>query len=505
MDWEYLTEPSTNYCTGYKNNQCRVPRGKVLGGSSVLNYMLATRGNPYDYDQWEALGNPGWGFKDVLPYFIKAENNTVPGTKDQYHGRSGPLTISQSSYKTKLAHAFLEAGKQLGHSVGDYNGEVQTQFSYFQFTKKNGRRASHSRAYINPVLKHRKNLHVRVNAFVRRVIFYGNEAHGVEVEYNGIVRNVFAHKEIILSGGAINSPQILMLSGVGPKDHLAAFNITVVKDLPVGLNFQDHVSFVGLQFITNLTDNELNATCIKNDPKNAIHYVEKGYGPYEIPGGNEGVFFYDTQNPNSKTGVPDIEIHLSTVSPIPEEKVRGFRQDVYDAIYKKTENRIAWAIQPILMHPKSRGKIELRSANPHDKVKLFPNYLSDPYDMKMILKGIKKAMDISRTRAFQKFGSRLSGHIMPGCEKFKYAGDKYWDCVLRVTTITNYHQAGSCSMSPDGVVDPRLRVYGVSRLRVVDASIMPLVPAAHTNIPTTLVAERAADIIKQDYGLGKTL
>jgi choline dehydrogenase len=511
-NWKYKLEPSGNTCLAMKGKQCTVPRGKVMGGSSTINFMIYTRGGKHDYNRWEKLGNPGWGYKDVLPYFLKLENMTIPELKkdDRYHSTRGELPISYAPYHTPLADAFLEAGKEMGHRIVDYNGETQVGFSYVQATMKNGTRCSASRAFLHPI-RSRKNLHVKKWSLVTNILIDHNTktAYGVEFIRDKKKYIVRARKEVIVSGGAINSPQLLMLSGIGPAEHLSELGIPLVQDLKVGYNLMDHIGMMTVSFVLNqsvaLRERDL------LDGRAFMEYMSYHTGPFSIPGATDGIAYYDSKNPYDPDGDPDLEFMLTASSLVSERfihKALAVREDIYVKAFKPIEEFHTWTGIPIVLRPKSRGRILLKSRNAFDKPRIYFDFFQESADMEILLSGVKKILQLSRTQAFQKYGSRLHDISIPGCEHLNFGSDDYWLCVLRNFAFPIWHLSGTCKMGPptdrNAVVDSRLRVYGVKRLRVIDSSIMPVLPAAHTNAPTMMTAEKGADYIKQDWGLNNS-
>ncbi|XP_018330730.1 glucose dehydrogenase [FAD, quinone] [Agrilus planipennis] len=505
-NWKYKTAPSGNYCMGMENHQCNWPRGKVIGGSSVLNYMIYTRGNYRDYDNWANLGNTGWSFKDVLPYFKKVEDFTIPEFNDtKYHSSGGYLTVGFAPYRTKIAEAVLQAEIQNGAKFVDYNGATQIGTSYLQVSMKNGTRASASRAYLHPI-KNRRNFHVKKIAMVTKVLIdpKSMRAYGVEFVRNGVKQIVRARKEVILSAGAINSPQLLMLSGIGPKRHLKQLGIPVLKNLKVGYNLMDHIAVGGLTFMIDkpysITTNKL----IERDTLMKYFYYHDG--PLSLPGGCEVLSFHDTKDPTNPDGYPDIELLYQAGSLVSDPLLRrdfGIDENIYNEVYKPIVGSESFMVFPMLLRPKSKGRIILKDKNYLSKPLIFPNYFAEREDMDTIVEGVKLILNVTKQPALQAMGTRVHAKPIPKCEKMGFGTDAYWECMARHFTFTIYHQSGTCKMGPkndkSAVVDPRLRVYGVKGLRVIDASIIPVIPAAHTNAPTFMIAEKGADMIKEDW------
>jgi len=508
-NWNYRSVPSNNSCLGLTNRHCMFPRGKVMGGSSVLNYMVHTRANRRDYDLWESLGNTGWSYESVLPYFLKSEDIAIPelAVNTKYHSTGGYLTVSYPPYHTPLAEAFLEAGKEIGQRIIDYNAETQTGFSFVQTTTKNGTRMSTSRAFLHPIRK-RKNLHVMKRSMVTKILIDPSTKRTIGVEFvrNGKRQTVRARREVILSAGAINSPQLLMLSGVGPRKHLRNMNIPVIQDLKVGYNLMDHMGVIGMTFIVNQSVSLIPESFFENG-KDLINYFRYRNGPLSSVGAVEAVAFFDFENPTDIDGYPEIELLFvgSTICSDPNlRRTFGISDYVYNTVYKPIEKVHSWMIIPLLLRPKSRGRVMLRDNNPFHKALLFPNYFDHNYDLETLVKGVKKAVELSETNAFKKFGSELHDIPVPGCENLAFNSDEYWRCVIKHLTFSTYHLSGTCKMGPasdkEAVVDPRLRVHGINGLRVIDASIIPIIPSGHKNVPTIMIAEKGADLIKEDWG-----
>ncbi|XP_028139330.1 glucose dehydrogenase [FAD, quinone] [Diabrotica virgifera virgifera] len=512
-NWKYTTVPSGNYCLGFDNQQCNWPRGKVMGGSSVLNYMIYTRGNRLDYDHWASLGNTGWSYEEVLPYFKKVENFSVHEHMNpmdpRYHDTKGHLTVSYSPGKTKIAEAVIEASKQYGLPEIDYNAQSQIGVSRLQVSMEDGVRDSSSRAYLHPI-SDRPNLHVIKFTMVSKILIdpATKTAYGVQYVRNGKKRIARATKEVISSAGAINSPQLLMLSGIGPKKHLTSVGIKVLKDLKVGYNLMDHVATGGLTFVIDKPYSIRIDRVITRE--NLDMYLNHHQGPLTIAGGCEVLIFHDFSNPGNPNGHPEMELLYEAGSVVSDYTFRrsfGITDEIYDAVYTPIQNKDTFMVMPMLMRPKSKGKVMLKDANYKSKPLIYPNYFAFKEDMDILIKGIRLAVNISEQPALKAIGARLHDIPIPQCKIFPFGTDEYFECMTRQFSFTIYHQSGTCKMGPPkdrrAVVDPRLRVYGIKNLRVIDASIMPEIPAAHTNSPTYMIAEKGADMIKEDWGMKK--
>lgn len=509
VNWGYRPQSSNNSCLAMVDNRCLWPRGKVMGGSSVLNYMIYTRGNRRDYDNWEAMGNPGWGYDDVLPYFKKLENSRIKHASPEYAGKGGPLTVSEVEWKSDVAKSFIEAGLELGWPYVDYNGPGQIGISYLQSSTKDGRRASSNVAYLYPI-KNRKNLFVRKLSQVTKILIdpKTKTAFGVQYVCNGKFHTVRARREVILSAGAINSPQLLMLSGIGPADHLKEMNIKTIVNLPVGFNLMDHAAPGALTFTTNASTLSL----YKISPFDFIQFTAGNRkSVLESIGGCEALAFLELDDPSptiNPDGYPDIELlqtngamHSARVFPL----VFGLKPSIYEAMFKQLEvdQRDAFMIYPMVLRPKSRGRIKLKSKHPLVYPLIYSGYLTDQYDVDISVKGIKKTIEMMDTAAFRKIDAKLHEVPVPTCAHLTFGSDLYWECFTRHFTFTIYHYSGTCKMGaksdPTAVVDPRLNVKGIKNLRVVDASIFPEIMAGHPNSPVYMIAEKASDMIKEDH------
>ncbi|XP_063975407.1 glucose dehydrogenase [FAD, quinone]-like [Diachasmimorpha longicaudata] len=502
-DWQYKSEPQSKACLGIIDRRCPYTKGKSLGGTSSINYMAYSRGHKLDFDNWAAQGNPGWSYEEVLPYFKKSERARLKELADDaYHGRDGHVHVQNAAWRTPLARAFVESGQELGYNIIDYNGQRSVGFSLGQYTMVNSTRCSASKAYLR---LNRPNLDIITEARVSKVLIDENKyAYGVEFIKNNKSYRVNTRKEVILSAGAIDSAKLLILSGIGPKDHLDEVGIKVVKDSKVGYNLCDHVGFGGLTFLVNQSVS-LIAKNIQT-PKAALQYAIEGTGPYSTASGLEALAFIRTKYaPDAR---PDAELaflagafHMDNGQGLP--KARALTQEVYDRVWKPIEGQDAWTIWPAVQLPRSKGRLKLQSRNIEDHPLVDPKLLDDQADVEILLEAVKLSIELSKTKAFQQYGTKLHEIKIPGCEEFAFASDDYWRCAIRHTTVVFNHDMGTAKMGPstdsDAVVDPELRVHGVTGLRVIDASIMPDMPVGHLTATVYMIAEKGADMIKKSW------
>ncbi|XP_069680593.1 glucose dehydrogenase [FAD, quinone]-like [Periplaneta americana] len=504
-NWGYKAEKNDTFGLGLREGRLIWPRGKVMGGSSVINSMIYTRGNRKDFDNWERLGNKGWGYDQILPYYLKHENMTIENLmKDtKYHSTKGELDISYPPHRTSISEAFIAAGMEKGYKTVDYNAKSQTGFSFCQTTIRDGGRWSSNRAFLEPA-RNRKNLTVMKKTLVTKIIIdpYSRRAYGVEYRSYGTVMRAYAGGEVIVSAGSTNTPQLLMLSGIGPKDHLKEHRIPVIQDSKVGYNLQDHVSLINLFFTVNKSvDIHLNRPV--NVINNLAQFARERYGEFTVPSGFEALSFVDVDD---NDGFPEIEMFFGglLLPTIPFYLSRlGVLSDEFNKFFSPLTSMNGFTVLPILLRPHSLGRVKLRDNNPLNPPLVYPNYLSDHKDVETLIKGIRMTVDLTKTKAMQELGADLFRKPLPTCKQHKFESDEYWECAIRYMTLSIQHSVGTCKMGPDSdpdaVVDSRLRVRGIRNLRVVDASIMPFITSGHTMAPVYLIAEKAADMIKADW------
>jgi choline dehydrogenase len=464
-DWAYETEEQPHL----NGRRLYWPRGKALGGSSAINAMIYIRGHPHDYDRWHDAGNKGWNFAAVLPYFKKAEHQERGPS--EYHGIGGPLHVADLRTVNPLSRAFVEAGAEVGlRRNADFNGPELDGVGVYQVTQKRGRRHSAAAAYLQPI-RGRPNLTIRTRAHATRIVFDGARASGVRYVAGGREQEAEAAREVILCGGAVNSPQLLLLSGVGPADHLRGLGIPVVADLPgVGQNLQDHLA-MGVVYRCKEPITLASAETLGN----LLRYIVLRRGPLTSNVAEAGGFM----RLYADSVTPDVQFHFGPVFYVNH----GFT----------TYAGHAFSGGPALLHPQSRGSITLRSADPLKPPAIQPNYLAAEEDLATLVEGVKWIRRLLQARAFDRYRGE---ELYPGADAHDDAGIA--DAMRRVAE-TLYHPVGTCRMGNDpmAVVGSRLQVHGVDGLRVVDASVMPTITSGNTNAPVIMIAERAADWIRE--------
>ena len=461
LNWAFSTEPQSEL----HQRELYWPRGKVLGGSSAINAMIYLRGQPEDYDKWAAMGNPGWDFESVLPYFLKSQDQQRGASR--LHGSGGPLSVQDLRHVNPLTRVFMQAAEQAGYPLNDdFNGEQQAGFGIYQVTQRNGRRCSSATAYLKPALK-RPNLTVITKALAEKILLDNHRATGVQVSHKGQSRQ-FHGGEIILSGGAINSPQLLMLSGIGPAEHLRALGISPDHPLDgVGQNLQDHLDICTLAASSSHDTYDKTSRILAG-----LRYVLTQSGPASSNLAEGGGFVRSRLATDQR---PDLQFHF----------VPGLLDDHGRNILPGR----GMTIHACPLRPQSRGELLLKSADPAAAPAMQPNYLQSGQDLELMLEGARFAKQIFSQDVFKPY---VDGFIYP--EPSVKTRDQKIDFIRRKAE-TVYHPIGTCKMGNDpmAVVGSDLKVHGLDSLRVVDASVMPELVSGNTNAPTIMIAEKCAD------------
>nr|XP_045592400.1 glucose dehydrogenase [FAD, quinone]-like [Procambarus clarkii] len=508
-DWKFKSVQQKYSLGGFKDQAITINRGRVVGGTSTLNFMMYVRGHRKDFDNWAEMGNPGWDYASVLHYFKKSEDyrGTRHGATAEYHGFGGPLSVEDKGWYSPILTGFLDAAQQLGYHIIDPNGPHMIGFSVPDMTIKDGWRWTSAEAYLKPAAE-RQNLHVVTNAHVTQIIFDENKrAVGVRFVHKGEMKMALVKREVIVSGGAISSPHILMLSGVGPASHLQQHGVPVVADVPgVGLNLQDHASIFGLSWTTSPGSTISFLTLAR--PSSLADYIFRRKGPFATPIGIEAHAWIESDEGDPYW--PELQFLFISGTAMFDNGISipdliGYDRQFFYDYFLPIRGQDGFSIAPMLTRARSRGSITLQSSDPMVHPVIDPNYLSHPTDVRNLIKGVKFALAVGNTPAMADgFGARFHDKVVPGCEHLVPESDPYWECLVRHLTSTTYHFAGSCKMAPGsdpyGVVDHALKVRGVSGLRVVDASIMPIVVSANPNAAIIMIGEKAADLIKAEWG-----
>lgn len=468
-DWGYRTVPQKQMY----GRRIFLPQGRVIGGSSAINYMIYMRGNREDYDHWERLGNPGWNYESVLPYFIKAENNRT--FFDRFHGNSGPLVVTSHPADNPLVERYFTAAQEAGIPFNpDFNGAIQEGVGPMQATISNGRRCSAAEAYLNPA-RARSNLTILSNALATRLLFEGKRATGVEYIRLGTLEKAYASTEVIVAAGALRSPQLLMMSGIGAKNELEALGIKVHTDLPgVGKNLQDHLH---TRVRCEITEGLTFAPFVEEQRQRAREiYQSQGRGPLASNFLEAGAFVKSRPDETS----PGLQLFFLMALP-PDYPEAG------------STHRHGITFTAYINRPKSRGEVRLASNNPLDGPQIDFNYLNEDEDLRCAIAGVQWNLKILYAKAFDD----IRGHeVAPGIELRNHADLANF---VRRTASTTWHPSGTCKMGTDemAVVDAQLRVHGLDNLRVVDASIMPTIVSGNTNAPTIMIGEKASEMISR--------
>lgn len=485
------------YFEARPSNKCSVPKGKAMGGTTAINGLIYSRGHKTDYERWAQEGNSGWSFAEVLPYFIKSENSEIDGDPG-YHGKGGYMNVMYHRPHSDRCEAFLKGNRELFPILNgkDYNGKQEFGAFYSQFNKIKKFRQSSSKAFLEPIMD-RPNLKILNGSYVTKILIdpRTKTAYGVTFTKDGKCFTANASKEVILSAGVINSPQILMLSGVGPRPHLSKLKIPVIQDLPVGKSLYQHSLFYGAFMNTN-------STAPVQSLRESVKQFLDDYGPLTIPANNEGVGFYRTLSERSNS--PDVEL---AINPSGEfyifEQASRYTDEVRHALFDKLNRNTFIHTYIYLLKPESVGSITLESSDPFKYPLIDSNCLNKTKDIKVLLTGIRILERLMYTKPFRKINATMVYADYPQCKKYPLGSNNYWVCALKLLTDPGAHQMCSCRMGPNpntSVVGSRGNVHGIKRLRVVDASIIPFSVAGHPAAPIFMLAEKISDYIKLDYG-----
>ncbi|XP_049766396.1 glucose dehydrogenase [FAD, quinone]-like [Schistocerca cancellata] len=512
MDWAYQTEPEGRACLSQVDGRCAWPRGKGLGGSSSINGMTYIRGSPQDYDGWAALGNDGWSYQDVLPFFKKLEAFDEEELKKRphmasVHGRSGPIHVTKPERLDPAFETLDAAAKELDYRIiEDYSAESHVGFGNTHCSINKGMRWSTARGYLVPVTE-RSNLHVLKSAYVTKVLIREKDqaAYGIQFLKDGTIKEVRTRKEVILSAGVINTPHILMHSGIGPEAHLDEVGVPVLKDLKVGYNLQDHLAYFGLCY----TRKHLVGTTAE---ENYFKYLMNRTGPLSTTGllSYNGFTVTDKAPPGlpaiDTANYPDIQLMFTLAQNTTHSiaaKDLSLNEETTNALKKLAENEDVILVLLVLLAPRSRGRIRLRSTDPTDLPLIYPAYLEDPDDFENLLAGVEFAQRFGSTDAMQKAGYSVKEFPLKNCSRSSLLKHEYWRCAVAHLTSSGYHPAGTAKMGPsadaDAVVDPWLRVHGVRNLRVADASVMPVIVRCNTNVASIMIGEKCAHMVTEEW------
>ncbi|XP_062559463.1 glucose dehydrogenase [FAD, quinone]-like [Armigeres subalbatus] len=514
-NFAYESEVQRVGCQGLRDRKCSWPHGRGVGGSSIINYMIYTRGNRRDYDGWAQAGNVGWSWDEILPYHIKAERANIRDfDSNGFHGKNGPLSVEDCPFRSRIANAFVQSAQQAGYRYLDYNAGEHIGVSYLQANTDRGRRVTSGTAYLPPSVANRKNLHILTKAWVTRLLVdpETKEAKGVRFTRNKTYFTVKATQEVILSAGAFESAKLMMLSGIGPRSHLESFNIPVLHDLPVGEILYEHPGVLGpVYLVRKPIDNYIQSDDNIN-LRNIIRLLN-GRGVFTTNAVESLMYIKTPVAENPDPGMPDVEI-MQAFASVDFDSGPGtllaFRltNETYNGYFGPIRNVRSFQYLPMLLKPRTRGKLRLRSRNPFAHPRFEYQYFEDDRDLEALVYGIMEAIRVTSQQAFRDLGVELYSEQVPGCKQYDFNTRDYWRCHVRTLTATFHHQVATCKMGPatdpEAVVDPRLRVYGISRLRVVDIGIVPEPPAAHTSAISFVIGEKAADMIKEDSERGVT-
>ncbi|VEN41499.1 unnamed protein product [Callosobruchus maculatus] len=505
-NWNFATVPQTTACLGMVDRSCTAIRGRGVGGTTLTNGLVYSRGSFLDYNRLaQELNDNRWSYQNILPYFKRSEDfrptDTTATTVPSVHGYGGLLGVEYHLPRSPQLQAFFAANNELGYQFSDYNDGIGLGHSPAQVNTRGGMTHDTGTAFIMPFLN-RTNLRVQLFSYATQIIIDKNKvARGVifaDAKTKRLYR-AFASKEVIVSGGSYQSPQLLMLSGIGPREHLESLGIPVRQDLPIGSNLRNHNCYYGLNFRTNYTEPIL-------PTRNVVEQFLRGQGYYTTPGSNQGVAFYESQYSRGTT-YPDIEIMFIPANATNELARTSYRMtnQTYQEMWGNIDFTNSFILYINALHTESRGTVRLRSSNPYEYPLIDPRFLSDPAnkDITTIFEGVQIALSLMNTTAMRKIDVEIQSHPLTACAQYRLFSDDYWYCHIRQMTWDLYHPVGTCAMSASpetGVLDSEMRVWGIRGLRVADASVFPFTFGGHPVAAIVMAGERVSDLIRQDYG-----
>ncbi|KAL9702544.1 hypothetical protein quinque_006062 [Culex quinquefasciatus] len=507
----YQTEVQRYGCQGLRGKRCSWAHGRGVGGSSIINNVIFTRGNKRDYDAWARAGNPGWSWDEIMPYYKKLENANIKDFGDNgFHGKGGRLSVEDCPFRSKIAEAFVAGAQQAGYRYLDYNSGDLIGVSFLQAHTRNGRRATGGNSYLKDIV-HRPNLHIMTRSWATKVLIDSRtkEATGVQFVRERRSYVVNARREVILSAGAFESAKLLMLSGVGPSKQLQNFGIKVLKDLPVGEQVTEHGGVFGPVFVVNNDPDGLRSLEQVATMSEFMRF-RNGSGPMTSNSVESLLYVRSPVAEDPDPDLPDVEIMQSYLTfgfdSSPSTKFAYQLSDEVDkAYFRPLQKMRAFMYLPLLLKARARGQVRLKSTNPFHHPEFKYQYFEDDRDVEALVYGILQAIRVTSQPAFEKLGVELYANKVPGCQHLKFNTLDYWRCHVRTLTATFQHQVATCKMGPasdpEAVVDPRLRVHGIRRLRVADIGIIPDSPTGHTSAHSFVIGEKAADLIKEDNSL----
>lgn len=505
--WQYFTVPQQNACLSFNEKKAPMTQGKVLGGTSSINSMNMVRGNAKDYDSWEKDYNAsGWNYSSVLKYFMETESFMINDSRltdvDKYHGRNGGTPVNYPNYYTNLSFVFLDACNESGYHYVDYNGKKKAGYSRTQCNTLNGARMSAYTCFLQMQSQIYKNLQVSTNSTATKIYFDEKKrATTVEFVKNGKAQNVTVGREVVVSAGAIGSAKLLMLSGIGPKQHLTELGINVTADLPVGDGLQDHVIFLGLM-VTTTTDRI--GLMDLSTGASLEQYTVNHTGLLALPGAYEAFLFTDSLTNETSPETPDIALALTAVFPSENISQSPYVSNwTYQEFYKPliTSNKTGFMTTITMVQPESRGTVKLNSTNASDPPLIDPRLLSVEGDITRTVKGILKVIDVfNKTKAMKNIGAQIWDKPLPYCKNHSVWSEDYLKCFLQYAGFPGMHVCCTCAMGnhTKSVVDNRLRVRNVTGIRVIDASVMPTITSGNTHAPVMMIGAKGAAMMLED-------